>query len=294
MNSIAAHVESIVEVAGTTLVVRDWGPPDAAPVIFHHGTPSSSLAVPHGAGEAGRRVITFDRPGYGGSSNRPGRTVADAAAWSAGIADALGLDRFALMGTSGGGPHAAAAAALLGDRVTRLCICVGLGPTELDGFDVADGAVPETRDEIGAAMHGESVLRDFIARHMESDDPYDAWLPRLPAWDQDVLSRPQALVDLEVDSQEAMRGGVEGWLNDDLAFFHRPWGCDLSQVSATTLMVFGGADVLVPHTHGDAYLRAIGHGQLVKIPGAGHWMDDVEPAILEWLVSDGAAPAELS
>ena len=293
MTSIAAHVESTVDVAGTTLVVRDWGPPDAAPIIFHHGTPSSSLAVPNGADEPGRRVITFDRPGYGGSSDRPGRTVADAAEWSAGIADALGIDRFAVMGTSGGGPHAAATAALLGDRVTRLCICVGLGPTELDGFDVAAGAVPETRDEILAASRGESALRGFIAKHMELDDTYEAWLPRLPASDQDVLARPGALAALEADSLEATRNGVEGWLNDDLAFFSRPWGCDLSQVSANTLMVFGGADVLVPHTHGDAYLRAIGHGQLVKIPGGGHWTDDVEPAILAWLVSDTAAPAEL-
>ncbi|KAA1373075.1 alpha/beta fold hydrolase [Aeromicrobium fastidiosum] len=110
---------------------------------------------------------------------------------------------------------------------------------------------------------------------------------------ENVLARPGALTELDIGAQEAVRNGVEGWLNDDLAFCHRPWGCDLSQVTADTLMVFGEADVLVPHAHGDAYLRAIGHGQLVKIPDAGHWMDDVEPAILEWLVSDTAAPAEL-
>ena len=73
-------------------------------------------------------LICYDRPGYGGSDRHEGRRVADAAADVAAIADDLGIDRFAVVGRSGGGPHALACAALLPDRVTRAAVLVGLAP----------------------------------------------------------------------------------------------------------------------------------------------------------------------
>ena len=80
---------------------------------------------------------------------------------------------------------------------------------------------------------------------------------------------------------------LTGWIEDDLAFFNRSWGVDLTAITAPTLLLYGGADAFVPHAHGDAMLEAIGHGQLVKVPEGGHYMRDHEPAVLRWLVSDG-------
>lgn len=279
-----------------SLIVREWGAEDAPAVIHHHGTPSCGLAVPagwHAATTLGIRIITFDRPGYGGSTNEQGRSVADAAGWTERIADALGIERFAVMGTSGGGPHAAAAAAVLESRVSRLCVSVGIGPVGLPGFDAAAGMLPETGREIAMARSGELDLRRFIQAEMDADAPLESWFSQLPAADVEVLGRADVRVEEQAEDADMMRGGIEGWLEDDLALFGRPWGCDLSSITARTLLVYGKDDVLVPAAHGDAYRRAIGHGQLVKLPGVGHWMRDAEPAIVRWLTSRDLRPAEL-
>ena len=94
---------------GRVLRVLDTGAADGQPVVVFHGTPASRRlheAWVTAAQDAGLRLLSYDRPGYGGSPPRPGRTMADTAADVAAIADALGVDRFAVWGTSGGGPHA--------------------------------------------------------------------------------------------------------------------------------------------------------------------------------------------
>ncbi|MFE3203052.1 alpha/beta fold hydrolase [Embleya sp. NPDC059237] len=136
---------------GGRLLIREWGPRSGPTVIHHHGTPRSSAAVPggwQGPNRAGVRVVAFDRPGCARSDGRPGRTVGDAARWTERVADACGIGRFAVMGVSGGGLHALAAAVLSGDRVDALCVSVGIGPVEAAGFDAADGMSPETVEEI--------------------------------------------------------------------------------------------------------------------------------------------------
>jgi pimeloyl-ACP methyl ester carboxylesterase len=110
---------------GDQLLAREWGPSNGFPVIAHHGTPSCRLDRPGRAADDRRgevRLISFDRPGYGGSPARPGRDVAAAACDVVAIADALGLHVFAVYGVSGGGPHALACPALLGERVTRVAV----------------------------------------------------------------------------------------------------------------------------------------------------------------------------
>lgn len=284
--ALPPHTEHLVEVLpGVRVFVRAYGPPRAPAVLFHHGTPSSNAALP--GGWAGLpddiRLVSFDRPGYGRSDDQPGRTVADAARWCAAIADALGIDRFAVTGTSGGGPHAAATAAVLGERVTRVCVDVGLGPVGHPGFDELHDMVPETAEEVGHARAGYADLRRFVESLHEREDPLGAWMDRLPPSDVEVLSRPDVQVEEAFEAAEVAAGGIEGWLEDDLAFFARPWGIRLRDITAEVLLMYGGADVLVPAHHGSAYLDAIGHGRLVVLPGKGHWLRDSEAAALAWL-----------
>ena len=289
------HAELHVAVEGSEILVRDFGPADAPAVIHHHGTPSCSLDLPAGWGgrPPGVRLVTFDRPGYGSSPSVLGRMVSDAGRWSAAIADALGIGRFALMGTSGGGPHAAAAAAVLTDRVTRLCVSVGLGPIGMEGFDWEIGMPAESVQEMRCAMRGEAELRAFIGAMMEQDDPLGVWMDQLPPSDREIVGRPEVAREEEAVGRVAFAQGPEGWVEDELAFCNRSWGVDLAAVTARTLLLYGASDVFVPHQHGDAMAAAIGHGQLVKVPGAGHWMRDVEPAVLEWLTSTDEAPFAL-
>jgi pimeloyl-ACP methyl ester carboxylesterase len=153
---------------GRTLHVYETGADDAAgrlAVFWHHGTPNIG-APPEplfaAAEELGIRWVSYDRPGYGGSSPHPGRDVASAAAHVSSIADALGIDRFALMGHSGGGPHALACGALLEQRVLGVVVGAGLAPFGAEGLDFFAGMTPSGAAELRAAAGGRTALEDYL------------------------------------------------------------------------------------------------------------------------------------
>ena len=92
-------------------------------------------------------LISFDRPGYGGSTRHAG-----AERWRIGaehtdaVADHFELGLFATFGASGGGPHALAAAALMPDRVVAAAIVAGDAPFDAEGLDWMEGmGEPERR-----------------------------------------------------------------------------------------------------------------------------------------------------
>src|ERR1700722_14840515 len=114
------------------------GNPSGHPVFILHGTPGSRVGpFPKSRVlyELGVRLISFDRPGYGGSDRLDSRRVADVVPDGGGIADMLEVGRCAVLGRSGGGPHALACAALLPDRVTRAGVLVSLAPWAAEGLD---------------------------------------------------------------------------------------------------------------------------------------------------------------
>src|SRR5215471_7561770 len=111
-----------VDRGGRVLRVRDAGDPDGTVVMYFHGTPTSRLDVAFAddlAAERGVRLVSFDRPGYGGSTPAP-FGLASVAADAHAIADELGVAQFAVLGLSGGGPGALAAATIPGGRVVRV------------------------------------------------------------------------------------------------------------------------------------------------------------------------------
>src|SRR6476620_1097401 len=122
---------------GRTLRAYDAGADadDAFTIVWHHGSPQTGAPLDPlrvAAAERGIRLLSYARPGYGGSTGRPGRDVASAAADVAAVADAFDVGRFAVMGASGGGPHALACAALLGERVTGAVALASLAPIAAD------------------------------------------------------------------------------------------------------------------------------------------------------------------
>ena len=139
-------------------------------VFWHHGTPNIG-APPEplfaAAEELGIRWVSYDRPGYGGSTPYPDRDVASAAAYVLIIADALGIDQFAVMGHSGGGPHALACGALLPERVLGVVVVAGLAPFGAEGLDWFEGFGPAGVAELRAAAAGRAALENHLA---ESDD----------------------------------------------------------------------------------------------------------------------------
>ncbi len=127
---------------GRVLAVEEWGVPAGIPVVSVCGSPMSRLArYPDPAlfERLDVRLITYDRPGFGNSTPMPGRRVVDGAYDIAAIADELGLNRFGIIGVSGGGPHALAFVARFPDRVTRAAVLAGLAPRDAPGLDWTAG-----------------------------------------------------------------------------------------------------------------------------------------------------------
>ena len=149
------------------------GPPGSAVAVFWlHGSPNiGSPPEPlFAAAEAnGLRWVSYDRPGYGGSGRHDGRTVASAAADVAAIADALGIGRFAVLGHSGGGPHALACAALLPERAIAAVSVSGPAPFDADGLDWFAGWSPGIAAENRAAADGRAALK----AHWAGAEPED-------------------------------------------------------------------------------------------------------------------------
>lgn len=249
---------------GRSLHVYEAGAPDGAPIVFHHGTPSAGAPYePHvrDAEAHGVRLVSFDRAGYGRSSRNAGRSVADVAADVAAIADVLGLDRFATWGSSGGGPHALATAALLGDRVVAVATMASVGPTGTPGLDWLAGMGAGNVREFGFAQQGEEPLRAALSEEAEglrgatAEQLVEATRPHLSDVDAAILIGELGAF-FAASFDDALAVSVDGWVDDDLAFL-RPWGFELAAINRPALVVQGRQDLMVPYEHGAWLARAV-------------------------------------
>jgi pimeloyl-ACP methyl ester carboxylesterase len=242
---------------GRTLAVEEGGDPGGRPVLVHAGTPNSRhLYEPHvrDAAERGLRLIGYDRPGYGGSSPQPGRTVADCAADVRAICADLGIDRLAMWGISGGGPHVLACAALLPDLVTAAASLASLAPYEADGLDYFAGMgqdnVDDTRllfdDEVAARAKTEEDRKGFLAA--SSDDLASGMESLLTPTDAAVLQGDLAKF-MASSMQDGLSPGSEGWWDDNCML--RPWGFELTDIAIPVLLLHGKHDMFVPFGHGE-------------------------------------------
>jgi pimeloyl-ACP methyl ester carboxylesterase len=290
---------------GRSLAFAIWGDPSGFPVMSLHGTPGCRFDRWPNEDlyrELGVQWVTHDRAGYGRSTRHPNRSVADEATDVAAIADALGIERFAVSGGSGGGPHALACAALLRDRVTRVTCRVGAAQYGTEGLvrdDWLAGMDPENVKEFGWAEAGEAVLTAELEREqvaMESrvaEDPATVLGDfELSDSDREQLRRPELAQVFRESVQEQAALGVSGWVDDDLALI-RPWGFAISSIEVPVLVWYGRTDVLVPPTHGE-WLAANVPNCIVRVDDtAGHLGSDPETEIAEnvaWL-RDGVVPS---
>jgi pimeloyl-ACP methyl ester carboxylesterase len=250
---------------GRTLHAYDTGANDAngrLAVFWHHGSPNIG-APPEplfsAADRLGIRWVSYDRPGYGGSTPRPDRDVSSAAGDACAVADALSIERFAVMGHSSGGSHALACAALLPERVLGVVVVAGMAPFDAEGLDWFEGFGPAGVAELRAAAAGRAALE----KHLAQSDDEPAFTPEDEAalagewsWFIDVV-RP------------ALAGGMGGFIDDDLASVDA-WGFDPTDVVAPALFLHGGRDRVVPTAHGEWLARHCPSAELRLYPEDGH------------------------
>jgi pimeloyl-ACP methyl ester carboxylesterase len=265
---------------GRTLHVYDTGADEAdgrLPVFWHHGTPNiGSPPAPlfPAAERLGLRWVSYDRPGYGGSTPDPGRDLGSAADLVSSVADALGIDRFAVMGHSGGGSHALACGALLPDRVRGVVSVAGLAPFDAGGLDWFAGMAASGVDSLHAAAMGRAEKQRYEASGVEYD-------PEFTPDDEAALAGRWSWL-LEV-VRPALAHGPGGLIDDDLAYV-APWGAEVEHITAPTLVLHGGRDRVVPSAHAEWLADRCPAAELRLSPDEGHIsiLGSSESA-LEWL-----------
>jgi len=257
---------------GRTLHYYDTGN-GGLPIFWHHGTPNIG-APPVPLFDAGLRWVSHDRPGYGGSSPNPGRDIASVATDVAAIADALGIEQFAVLGHSGGGPHALACAALLPDRVRATVSISAPAPYDAEGLDWFAGMQPGQVAEQRAAEAGRDALQAHMAGPQPDEEVFTdedkTALSSNWSWVMDVV-RP------------AIAGDPAGMI-DDLVASALPWGFSPADMTAPVLIVHGDRDIMVPPAHGRWLGAHCPTAELRIADGDGHVsVLDRAPAAVDWL-----------
>jgi pimeloyl-ACP methyl ester carboxylesterase len=260
------------------------------PVFLLHGTPGGRNG-PHPRGivlyRLGIRLISYDRPGYGGSDPQPGRAVVDTASDVAAIANEFGIGRFSIVGRSGGAPHALACAATLGERLHCAAALSSLAPVDAEGLHryggTADSNVDAYRDE---EVHDD--LKTELAKRARRvrDDP-DSLLrslwPELASQDRKVVGDIALRRILAETYATALQDTACGWIDDMLAL-RRPWGFDLSAITTQVMLWHGGDDVFSPVSHTIWLAKQINSSTLELQSDAAHFSAiEVLPRILAWI-----------
>jgi pimeloyl-ACP methyl ester carboxylesterase len=254
---------------GRTVGVAAFGSPEGIPVLALHGMPGSRLmyaTIEEAAKRHGVRVIAIDRPGYGRSDPDRGGTLLGYAEDVARIADLLGLERFGVLGTSGGGSYALACGARLGRRLSSIGVISGMGPLRspgsLSGMASVNAMVFRLA-RLSPALVG-AILPRLIRRslpQMEAQVTAGGSLtPTIP---------PEVFAVIVADQREAIRQGGAG-IRFDAANLWRPWGFRLADVRVAVHLWHGESDNLAPVSLAHRMAVEIPNCEATFYPGEGH------------------------
>jgi pimeloyl-ACP methyl ester carboxylesterase len=262
---------------GRALGYAEYGDAAGAPVLVFHGSPGARLQVRAAHEPAlarGIRVIAPDRPGLGLSTRKRGREIADWPDDVRELADALDIERFAVVGISGGGPYAAACAWGLDDRITRAGIISGVAPA--DGPRLGSGLRRQDRVIFNLVLETPWLMRSVMAA---AAPPVRRFPERIfahvralaPRVDRPILHRPEVAACLSAALREAFRDGGQG-AADELLLLTRPWTFRPEEIRVPVRLWHGDADGVVPVAMGRCLAQAIPRCRAEFIPGGGHYL----------------------
>jgi len=274
------ELRTVVLPDGRQLSFAQWGAPGDPALIFMHGWPGSRLGgrlLASAARRANVRLIVPDRPGMGRSDPHPGRSLLDGARDTAALADRLGLDRFAVVGYSGGAGFALACAFLLPDRLSHVAVASGLGPLETRQVRRAlPSHLRLTFSVVGSFPGFARLPATLISEGVRRFPGLVAFQACLLACAEDrrVLARPRVAETLRAEYEEAFRQGTAG-VEAEAGLFARPWGFPLDSLPGGIHVYHGDADRFVPVEMGRHLARTLPDARFHLLAGAGHfWIVD--------------------
>lgn len=303
------RVESaIVLPGGRSFGYCEWGDPDGRPVVWCHGTPGARKQIPPDApacaAARGVRLIGIERPGTGVSTPFRYGQVLDWVADLTACLDVLGVDRFGVVGLSGGGPFVLAACAGLPDRVAAGAVLGGIGPTR--GGEAAPGytrmlPLIEPAITFWRVPLGEALTHLIRPIRGVADRAFDLYTNVAPPSDRPVMRRPEMKAMFMQDIVEACEGGLRAPVGD-LVVFGREWGFSLRDIRVPVKFWHGDADGIVPLSHGEFQAAMVPGAELVVCPGGGHFAGFVlGPEVIDFVLAHwddragaDAAPAPAS
>lgn len=289
--------EDLILSDGRSLRVSTAGDLSGLTLVYHPGTPVGVTPeddLVRACARTGIGLVSIARPGYSGSTRLPGRDIASVAADTADALSQLGVGDVVALGWSGGGPHALACGALL-PQCRAVASLAGLGPNDVPGVDLDAGMAPENVEEDAAARAGEETLRPWLqaaSTSMFGAEPgelIDAMGEQLPPRDREILTLERA-ASFAASIDEGLAGGVDGWVDDDLAFI-KPWGFDPTEVPVPVAVWQGDLDTMVPVAHGRWLAHALPTSRPHLLEGEGHL--SVAYSYIDEIVADVAALAGL-
>jgi pimeloyl-ACP methyl ester carboxylesterase len=264
-----------VDAGGRVVGVYEYGDPNGAPVMVFHGTPACGAGFAWAdapARERGLRLIAPDRPGIGLSSRLPAWTVADYPAEVATLADALGVEQYAVWGYSGGGPYAVACAALAADRVTTTAVAAGMGQmgvwARADDFEKTDRQMTELSTKHPAIARIILGTTGRLAR-LSPKSAMKSFEKQLNDRDREIvlgLGSPDEVMALF--TQAFLRGAAG--VVADYAALSEPWGFKVELVETPLAIFHGDADTMVPLGHSEELAKRVPAAELTIWPGEGH------------------------
>ena len=242
---------------GDPIHVEGFGAPDGKPVLVHSGSPGSRRLFRPDAELAalfGLRLLSYDRPGYGGRSRRRGRRMSDAVTDVRCIAEALGIERLGVWGFSGGGSYALACAALLPDLVTGAAVFASFAPYGSPGLGFCQGWPRESRREVDLFFTDPSAARDHWRQDAEqflaACATPDGWMARWgDAAGRDEAHSRELASHLAAVTRDSLEGGDDGYWDDWAAVLTR-WGFDPTTIRVPVRLWHGSGDTAVPVAHG--------------------------------------------
>lgn len=261
---------------GRDLGWMEFGDPNGSPVFAFHGTPGSRYQIvmdEESICDAGLRFICVDRPGYALSSFQRGRRLVDWPKDVAHLATKIGIERFAVLGHSGGGPFAVVCAALLGERVSAAAIVSGVGP--LDGPHAFDSMKKSEQIQMKLSRRRSRIMRAACISQMEAFRQWPSWAlnmmtKQFASVDHAILARTNVRTAMELEAKRLSRTTGQA-VAQDLETFTADWGFDLGAITVPVQIWQGDEDLSVPPAHARMMHEEIPGSVLRELPGAGHF-----------------------